>query len=155
MNSFAGSRKGGSKDYSAAILVDKTPEEAFDAINNVRGWWSGDIEGMTDKLGSVWTYRYKDIHYSKQKITQLVPGKRVVWDVLDGYLNFVKDKSEWTGTKIIFDISKKGGKTEVRFTHQGLIPNIECYGQCTDAWGFYIRSSLKSLITTGTGTPNE
>ncbi len=110
---------------------------------------------MTDKLGSVWTYRYKDIHYSKQKITQLVPGKRVVWDVLDGYLNFVKDKSEWTGTKIIFDISKKGGKTEVRFTHQGLIPNIECYGQCTDAWGFYIRSSLKSLITTGTGIPNE
>lgn len=85
----------------------------------------------------------------------MVPGKKVVWDVMDGYLNFVKDKSEWTGTKIVFDIPRKGKKTEVRFTHQGLVPRIECYGVCTDAWGSYIRGSLKSLITTGKGDPNR
>jgi hypothetical protein len=136
------------------ILVDQTPEQAFAAINNVRGWWSGELEGSTDKLGDEFTYRYKDIHYSKQKLTELIPGKRVVWLVLDGYLNFVEDKTEWKGTRITFEIAKKGDKTEVRFTHVGLAPQQECFNVCSDAWGFYINGSLRNLIATGKGEPN-
>lgn len=143
------------QNYTTSFTVDQTPEEAFAAINNVRGWWSGEIEGSTDKLGEEFTYRYKDIHYSKQKITELVPGKKVVWHVLDGFLEFVKDKTEWTGTDITFDISKKGDKTEVRFTHVGLAPKVECFNVCSDAWGFYINSSLRNLITSGKGEPNK
>ena len=143
------------QNYTATFTVDQTPEEAFKAINNVRGWWSGNIEGTTDKLGGVFTYRYEDVHYSKQKIAELIPGKKVVWSVLDSYLSFVKDKTEWNGTKIIFEISKKGNKTEVRFTHVGLVPQYECYDSCTDAWGGYVKGSLRSLITTGKGQPNQ
>jgi hypothetical protein len=142
------------KNLTSSFTVDQTPEEAFAAINNVRGWWSGEIDGSTDKLGDEWTYRYKDVHYSKQKITELVPGKKVVWLVLDSYLNFIKDKSEWNGSKITFEIAKKGHKTEVRFTHVGLVPDHECYGACSNAWGGYINGSLRSLITTGKGQPN-
>ncbi len=76
-----------SQNYTITFTVDQTPEEAFAAINDVRGWWSGNVEGSTNKLGDEWTYRYKDIHYSKQKITELIPGKKVVWHVLDSYLN--------------------------------------------------------------------
>ena len=127
------------------------------SINNVRGWWSGDpgIEGSTDKLGDEFTYRYKPRHYSKQKITDLIPGKKVVWLVLDSSLNFVKDKSEWKGTKVTFEIAKKGDKTEVRFTHVGLVPEYECFNACSGAWGSYINGSLRSLITTGKGQPNQ
>jgi len=142
-------------NLTSSFTVDQTPEEAFAAINNVRGWWSGDIEGSTDKLGDEWTYRYEDVHYSKQKITELVPGKKVVWLVLDSYLNFIKDKTEWNGSKITFEIAKKGHKTEVRFTHVGLVPDHECYGACSNAWGGYINGSLRSLITTGKGQPNK
>ena len=142
------------QDYTATITVDQTPEEAFAAINNVRGWWSGNIDGDTDKLGDVFTYRYEDIHYSKQKITELIPNKKVVWTVLDSYLNFIKDRTEWNGTKIVFEINKKSGKTEVRFTHVGLIPDVECYDACTDAWGGYVKSSLRGLIAKGKGEPN-
>jgi len=88
-----------SQNYSTTFIVDETPEEAFAAINNVRDWWSGNIEGSTNKLGDEWTYRYKDIHYSKQKITEFIPGKKVVWLVLDSYLNFIEDKTEWNDTK--------------------------------------------------------
>ncbi len=105
------------------ITVDKPPREAFDAINNVRGWWSGQIDGKTEKLGDEFTYQYKDLHRSTQRITESVPGKRVVWTVLDSYLAFIEDKTEWNGTQVIFDIFPKEGKTEIRFTHQGLSKN--------------------------------
>ncbi|MDA4123021.1 MAG: SRPBCC domain-containing protein [Thaumarchaeota archaeon] len=142
------------QSFTAAFTVDQTPEEAFAAINNVRAWWSGNIEGSTDKIGDVWTYRYEDVHYSKQKITELIPGKKVVWLVLDSHLNFVKDKTEWNGSKITFVITKKGKKTEVRFTHVGLIPEYECFDACSNAWGSYINGSLRRLITRGKGQPN-
>jgi Activator of Hsp90 ATPase homolog 1-like protein len=142
-------------DYTTTFAVDQMPKRAFEAINNVRGWWSGEIEGSTNKLGDEFTYRYKDIHYSKQKLIEVVPDEKVVWLVLDAYLNFAQDKAEWNGTKIIFEVSKKGDKTEVRFTHQGLVPQIECFENCSSAWGYYINSSLRSLIATGKGQPNE
>jgi len=143
------------QDFTAAISVEKTPEEAFDAINNVRGWWSENIEGGTEKLGDEFTYHYKDVHFCKIKIAERVPGKKVGWHVLDNRFNFTKDKNEWKGTDVIFEVSRKGNKTQVRFTHRGLVPEYECFDVCSNAWGSYINGSLRSLITTGKGQPNQ
>jgi len=143
-----------SQNFATTILVDQSPEAVFAAINNVRGWWSGQIDGNTDKAGSEFTYRYKDVHRSKQKITELVPGKKVAWHVVDSDLSFIKKRSEWTGTDIVFDISQKGEKTEVRFTHAGLAPEIECYGNCSNAWGILIKGNLRNLISTGKNQPD-
>jgi uncharacterized protein YndB with AHSA1/START domain len=142
------------KDFTTTILVDNTPEEVFDAINNVRGWWSEEIDGSTDKLNSEFDYHYEHVHSCKMKIIELVPNKKVVWSVLDNYFKFTKDKSEWKGTKIIFEIAEKENKTEMRFTHQGLVPAYECYEICRDAWTGYIQKSLRNLITAGKGQPN-
>jgi hypothetical protein len=143
------------QNYTTSFTVDQTPEEVFNAINNVRGWWSGDIDGSTDTRGAEFTYRYKDLHTSTHRIIELTPGKRVVWHVIDARINFVKDKKEWNGTDIVFDITRKESKTELTLTHVGLAPTIECYGKCSGAWGFYINESLPSLITTGKGDPNK
>jgi hypothetical protein len=142
------------RDFTTTISVDQTPDEAFAAINNVRGWWSGEINGDTDQLGAEFTYRYKDMHRSKQKVTEFIPGKKVVWHVLESRLSFVKDKSEWTGTDIVFEISKKGGKTEVRFTHVGLVPESECFGDCSNGWGMLVNGNLRKVITTRTRQPD-
>jgi hypothetical protein len=142
------------QDLTTTITVDQTPQDTFEAINNVRGWWSGEIDGPTDTLGGEFTYRYKKLHFSKQKVTELVPGKRVVWLIVDSRLEFVEDKHEWNGTRVIFDIARKGDKTEVRFTHEGLVPKHECYEDCEAAWTSYVRGSLKKLIETGKGRPN-
>jgi hypothetical protein len=142
------------RNFTTSFTVDQTPEAAFAAINNVRGWWSEEIEGPTDKLGQAFNYRYKDAHRCTIKVTELVPNKRVAWRVLDNYFSFTKDTSEWTGTDIVFDIAKKGDKTEIRLTHQGLVPEYECYDICSDGWSTYINGSLRSLITTGKGRPN-
>jgi hypothetical protein len=74
---------------------------------------------------------------------------------LDGYLKFTEDTTEWTGTEITFDISRKAGRTEVRFAHVGLTSSSECFDSCSSAWAFYINSSLRNLIATGRGAPNE
>jgi hypothetical protein len=141
--------------YTTAFIVDQSPEEVFNAINNVRDWWSGEIDGRTDMLGAEFAYRYRDVHATTQRITEWVPGQRVVWHVVDSQLNFVKDKTEWNGTDIIFEINRKADKTELRFTHVGLVPAFECYGDCSNAWSFYINESLHSLITRGKGQPNQ
>jgi len=142
------------QDYTTTFLVDKSPEQAFAAINNVRGWWSEQIEGHTDQLNAEFSYRYKDVHRCKIRITEFIPGKKVVWQVLENHFDFTKDKTEWTGTRIVFDIARMGDKTQVTFTHIGLVPAYECYKICSDAWHNYIDGSLKSLIETGKGTPN-
>lgn len=138
-------------DFTTIISVDQSPEEVFNAVNNVRGWWQGAFEGSTGKLNEEFTYQYGDIHFSKQKIVELVPGKKVVWLVTESSLSFVDDKKEWDGTKIIFDISEQGGKTQLQFTHAGLVPKFECYDACSNAWGRLVQESLYSLITTGKG----
>ena len=143
------------QSFTASFSVDQTPEEAFEAIKNVRGWWSGEIEGSAEKVGDEFTYRYKDIHYSKQKLEEVIPAKKVVWLVTDSHLQFVKDKTEWNGSRLSFEIAKKGGKTEVRFTHVGLIEAHECFDACSKAWTFYVKDSLRGFLAGGKGQPNS
>jgi hypothetical protein len=141
-------------DFTATILVDQTPKEVFDAINNVRGWWSEQVEGITDKLNGEFDYHYQDVHICRMKVVEFVPGKKVVWLVLANYFNFIQDQSEWKNTKIVFEISEKDNKTQLQFTHVGLVPDYECFNICRDAWTNYIKHSLFNLITTGKGEPN-
>jgi hypothetical protein len=141
------------QSFTTTITVSQSPEQVFAAINNVRGWWTGEIEGTTDQLGAEFRYRYQDFHRSTQKITELVPGKKVAWHIVDGSLESFANKTEWIGTDVVFEIEKKDGQTELRFTHVGLVPTFQCYGDCSGAWGFLVGESLRSLITTGKGRP--
>src|SRR5258707_7189925 len=122
------------QNYTTTLTVDQTPDEAFAAITNVRGWWSEDIEGSTQKLGDEFTYRHEDVHRCKLRLTEVIPDQKVAWLVLDNYFNFTQDTTEWTGTEIIFEVSAKGNQTEVRFTHLGLVPEYECFDICSKAW---------------------
>jgi hypothetical protein len=144
-----------SASYCAAVSVDQTPEEVFCAINNVRGWWSEDIEGAADKVDDEFTYRYADAHRCRIKVTELVSGERIAWRVLDNYFDFTQDKGEWKDTEIRFEIAAQGDKTEIRFTHIGLVPEYECFDVCSNSWSFYLFTSLRALIRTGQGLPNR
>ena len=143
------------QDYTTSISVNATPQEAFHSINSVTRWWTENLEGSSQELNDEFTVHFGDVHVSTQKLIEVIPNKKVVWLVTDSKLNFIKDKQEWNGTKIIFEISEKDNKTQVRFTHQGLIPQIECFDACSNAWGDYITQSLRNLINTGNGQPTK
>lgn len=157
------------QDFTATLLVAHTPAEAFNAIRNVRAWWSEEIEGNTENADDIFDYHFEDIHRCKIKLLQVVPDQKVVWLVMENYFKpgiFADssntsseehkfDQTEWVNTTIHFDISKKDNKTQIRFTHEGLVPEYECYEICSNGWNHYVRESLLSLITTGEGMPNK
>jgi len=137
--------------FTTSISVDNSPAEVFNAINNARSWWQGEFAGSTDRVNDEFSYEVPGVHFSKQKVIEQVPDKKVVWLITASNLSFVDKKEEWTNTKIQFDITKEGSKTKVTFTHQGLIPNFQCYNACSGAWEALIGRSLFSFITTGKG----
>lgn len=142
-----------SPDLTYTFTVEQTPEQAFAAINDVRGWWSQNIEGPTDELDGEFVYDNSPVHVARFKVTELVPGRRVAWRVLENFFSFVDDQREWVGNELVFEIEPSGDTTRVTFTQFGLVPAYECYEVCKNAWGGYIKASLRSLIATGKGAP--
>lgn len=140
------------QDFTIEFLVDKSPAEVFKAILNVRKWWSGfyneEIEGSTSKLNDEFTFLAAGgAHYSKQRLIEMIPEKKLAWLVADSKLTFIEHEQEWIGTKISFEISRQSERTKVAFTHIGLIPQVECYEDCTMGWNQYLRALASDLET--------
>lgn len=138
-------------NFTTTFLVDQSPKQVFEAINNVAAWWQGEVKRSSNTINDEFTYRMEDLHFSTQKVVELIPNKKVVWLITDSKLTFTKSKNEWTGTKVCFEIVEVNNKTQVCFTHIGLVPTFECYEDCSNGWTQLLQKSLFSLITKGKG----
>jgi uncharacterized protein YndB with AHSA1/START domain len=143
------------RNFTVSVHVDASPERAFAAIVDPRAWWGKTIDGDTTSLGAEWSYRYKDMHFSRHRTIELIPGQRVAWQVVDADMSFLADRAEWKDTTIVFDLLATGGGTEIVFTHVGLEPAVECFDVCSDAWTGLITGSLREFIETGAGNPDS
>jgi uncharacterized protein YndB with AHSA1/START domain len=139
--------------YTTEFTVDRTPDEVFAAVTDVRGWWSETITGGTARAGDEFSFTDQGIPFSRIRVTDAVPGRRVAWRVEDAYLAFVDDHDEWTGTTVTFELTPTASGTALRFTHHGLRPVSACYQDCSRGWDYCFTTSLRDLITTGTGRP--
>ena len=135
------------KDYSSEFAVGQSADEVYARIVDVRSWWRGDIAGRAERVGDVFRYRNGDLHDTRQRVSALVPGRKVAWHVEGGTIAFVDDRAEWDGTEIVFEITPQGDGSLVRITHYGLVPEKECFDACAGGWNYYFGQSLKAAIT--------
>ena len=138
------------ENFNYSFVTTRTAEEVFNLLLDVKQWWSGlheeTIKGKSQDTGDAFTFNAGGgAHYSKQELAELVPNKKIVWLVTDSKLSFLHDTAEWTGTKIRFDLAADGKNTKVTFTHEGLVPGIECFDSCSGAWTGYLHNLQEAL----------
>lgn len=138
------------QNFQYSFSTSKNTSEAFAHLINPKNWWVGlfgeTIEGKSKEINDEFSFSAGDgVHYSNQKLIELVADKKIVWLVTKSNLSFLKNTNEWAGTKICFDIEKIGDKTILTFEHIGLIPQIECYGGCSGAWTQYLQNLQEYL----------
>jgi len=141
-------------NYQHRFTVQVTPEKVFEAVTHVSDWWTVNTEGMSQVVGDEFTVQFGDVHLTKQRVTEVVPDERIVWLVTESLLPWLKDREEWKGTELVFDIVATNKGTEFTFTHIGLNPQVECFDQCEKGWNYFLGDSLYKLITEGTGLPD-
>ena len=143
--------------HAIAIEVAKPPRHAFDCITAITTWWvapASDFEGRSTALDDEFVIRHGDVHYSRQKLVELVPDRKLVWLITDSRLAWLaKNQGEWTNTRLVFELTAEGDKTVIRFTHEGLVPELECFARVSEAWNMLIHDWLYAFITNGTSRP--
>jgi hypothetical protein len=153
------------KNYHKTITVNASAEEAIKKISQVNFWWKKDFSGSAGKLNDTFTVPFSEHNGEKSfvdfVVSELAPGKKIVWKVTDCYLPWFRDKKEWNNTEVVFQLSEENarpddpvgrGKTKIDFTHVGLVPEVECYNACEQGWNGHI-STLANFINEGRGLP--
>lgn len=140
-------------NYNATIMVGQSASIAFKSINSVTKWWSENLIGDTENLNDVFTIDWGGGNFVAFKLIEVISNKKVVWLVTDCNLNWLQHKKEWKNTKMDFEITSLNNKTQIHFTHIGLVPEVECYDNCVKGWDQYFKGSLFKLITEGAGQP--
>jgi hypothetical protein len=140
------------QDYQCSIMAPVSAEEAFEGISQVSGWWAKHFEGYAGSLHDVFTVRFGKT-YVTFELTELVLNRRVVWLVTDCHLHWIAHKTEWTGTSILWEITPTSEGVRIDMTHRGLIPEVECFGDCQVGWNHHIGNSLKKYLTEHVGMP--
>ena len=142
------------QSYTATIDSAKPPQHVFECVLDVSKWWGGkDLQGNTRVLNDEFTIKHGDVHYSKQRMIELVPGRKVVWLITESRLAWLENMHEWTDTRLVFEITPKGDGALLHFTHQGLVPEQECYATCSAGWSLVIKDYLSNFITGGRVPP--
>lgn len=118
--------------------------EALTTIDGLSGWWASDTTGATDVDGEI-AFRFGPGGID-MKVLELVPGKRVVWEVVGG-------PEEWIGTEVSFDLRQEDGWTQIYFQHRGWREPVDFMYHCSTKWATFLMS-LKQLVETGTGAPD-
>jgi len=131
------------------LLIDVPVERVYMAITDQDGlaaWWTAQVVAKPE-VGSVAEFAFGDRYHTSMRIAALEPSREVRWECIAG-------DDEWVGTKIVFDLEKRGEQTLLRFHHTDWRGMTDFFASCNYNWGFYMRS-LKTYCETGKGEPFE
>lgn len=135
-------------NYTVSIEVAKSPAEIFSHIlNDVPKFWPEEFEGKSNQLNDEFVFKSGDSHYSKNKVVELVPNKKVIWLVMESIRR--TDNFEWTGTQMVFELTPKGDNTLIRFTYDGPVLETE-NDRLIRVCDIVIKENLYNFLTAAT-----
>ena len=141
-------------NYHHAISIKATSEKIMDALTKgIQHWWTADFSGSAEKQGDEFTVRFGST-VKTFKVHQLIPGIRISWECTAAFIDadFLKNKNEWVGTKIHWEIVPTGNHAVLSLTHEGLTRNKECYDICEKGWNDYLDGPLKTYLEKSSST---
>ncbi len=142
------------ENFQYEITLESTAKKIYSGLTfQIQHWWTEKMEGSANKINDEFTVRF-DRTFKRIKVVELIPDKKIIWEVMDSYIDIpeLKNKSEWNGTKIIWEINPNEYSTDLLMTHLGLNSSLECYNICDDGWVSFMES-FQDYLTTGMGTP--
>lgn len=122
-------------DIRHLVFIRTNPEKIYAAISTQQGiasWWSTH-NNAEPRVGSVYRISFGSDYYKDIMVSELVPGKKVVWDILHAH-------PEWLNTKVVFEINEEDGQSVLRFAHSGWQAYTDMFGQCSHHWGIYLQN---------------
>jgi len=139
-------------DILHRVGIKSSLDEVYKALTTREGlaaWWTHDTQGES-KVGGGLKFRFSadgsEIGGFDMKILELQPAKRVLWQVVDGPV-------DWIDTKISFQLKQESEYSIVLFKHQDWKEPVEFMHHCSTKWATFLMS-LKSLLESGEGAPN-
>lgn len=135
-------------DILHRVGVKSSVDEVYKAlttIDGLAGWWTTNTVGEGNKVGGVVEFKFGPGGFD-MKVVELVPGKRVLWEVVEG-------PEEWVGTHVEWELSQVDEWAIILFKHEGWKEPVEFMHHCSTKWAIFLMS-LKSLIETGKGSPD-
>ncbi len=136
--------------FVSTKTVAASPDAVLTALRTTEGvtaWW-GPATGSAE-AGGTFEVSFLDGRQVIRMHVEPTSHRRVVWSVDSAPLT-----PDWAGTTIVFEVEETGDGTTIRFRHQGLTPELECYDMCHEGWTHYI-ASLASYVETGRGQPSR
>jgi len=140
------------QNYSLGLTVKASAKETMKKINQVNLWWAKNFKGQASNLNDEFSVYFGDT-FVNFRISEVIPDKKIVWQVTDCYLHWISDKTEWKDTEVIWSLTEQSEKTHIDFVHKSLTPESDCYESCKPGWTHHIRDSLLKLIEKGMGFP--
>ncbi|WP_419818419.1 SRPBCC family protein [Glaciibacter flavus] len=124
-----------------------SPAEVYRALTTIEGlagWWASDTSGSPD-VGGIIAFRFVPGGFD-MTVLELDADRRVIWKVVEG-------PAEWIGTTVEWALHTEDDFTIVMFRHAGWAEPVDFMYHCSTKWATYLLS-LKSLLETGTGSPD-
>ena len=145
--------------FRAQIVVLADPLAAFEAVAaGMARWWSAAAEGDLAQEGRRVVVRFAGQQsYWVFEAAEVAPGRRLVavcvdaHHVVDGKPEAVR--TEWLGTRLVWDFAPVSGGTRVTLCHEGLVPDLHCYEVCEAGWAQFFGRSLKRYLDGQGGVP--
>jgi len=105
--------------YSVSVMLTKPIGYVFDHIIDLSQWWPEDFSGEKIKLDSEFVLSSGDTHFSKNKVIEFVPNRKLAWLTTESIRK--TDNYDWSGTKMIFELTPFDDDTLLKFTYDGVV----------------------------------